>query len=175
MSTESTRAIIETYLAKTRARDLDGAVALFAEDVDWDAPASGATPWSGRRSSRAEVAEFFHLLHQYLATDEFTVTHTVVEGDDGVIIGHLTDTVKATGAKLHTPFAAHVTVQGDHISRYRLFEDTHALAKALDGVPTPAADQQTAAPAAPTPAATSVPASASASGSGSTTDGAPTG
>ncbi|MFT2019073.1 nuclear transport factor 2 family protein [Streptomyces sp. 796.1] len=169
MSTESTRAIIETYLAKTRARDLDGAVALFAEDVDWDAPASGATPWSGRRSSRAEVAEFFHLLHQYLATDEFTVTHTVVEGEHGVIIGHLTDTVKATGAKLHTPFAAHVTVEGDHISRYRLFEDTHALAKALSGVPAPAAEQQTA--AAPAPAS----ASASGSGSGSTTDGAPTG
>ncbi|GAA4666238.1 nuclear transport factor 2 family protein [Streptomyces youssoufiensis] len=137
MSTESTRATIDAYLAKTRARDLDGAVALFSEDVDWDAPASGAAPWSGRRSSRAEVAEFFRLLHEYLAPQDFTVTHTVVEGDHGVIIGHLTDTVKATGATLATPFAAHVTVRDGQIVGYRLFEDTHALAKALSGVTGP--------------------------------------
>ncbi|MBB5935692.1 nuclear transport factor 2 family protein [Streptomyces zagrosensis] len=137
MSTESTRAIIDAYLAKTRARDLDGAVALFSEDVAWDAPGSGAAPWSGRRSSRAEVAEFFRLLHDHLTPEEFTVTHIVVEGAHGVIIGHLRDTVKATGATLTTPFAAHVTVADEQITGYRLFEDTHALAQALSGPASP--------------------------------------
>ncbi len=149
MSTESTRATIDAYLAKTRARDLDGAVALFSEDVDWDAPApaSGAAPWSGRRSSRAEVAEFFRLLHAYLERRDFTVTHAVVEGDHGVIIGRLTDTVKATGATLATPFAAHVTVRDGQIVGYSLFEDTHALAKALDGVTGPPGADGATAPA----------------------------
>lgn len=145
MSTESTRATIDAYLAKTRSRDLDGALALFAEDVDWDAPASGAAPWSGRRSSRAEVAEFFTLLREYLTTEDFTVTHIVVEGDNGVIIGHLTDTVKATGATLKTPFAAHVTVRDGLIVGYRLFEDTYALAKALNGVAGPSEEPATTA------------------------------
>ncbi|MFD9795996.1 nuclear transport factor 2 family protein [Streptomyces sp. NPDC059070] len=128
---QATRGAIDAYLARLAARDLDGAVQVFAESVEWEAPGSAAVPWSGRRDGRDGVMKFFTTLHEYLKPEEFTVTHIVVEGEHGVIIGHLRDTVKATGKPLVTPFAAHVTVVGGQITRYHLFEDTHALHRAV--------------------------------------------
>lgn len=124
---KATRAAIDAYLARLAQRDLEGAVQVFAESVEWDAPGSSAVPWSGPRSGREGVMKFFTTLHEHLKPEEFTVTHIVVDGEQGVIIGHLRDTVKATGKPLVTPFAAHVTVVDGQIARYHLFEDTHAL------------------------------------------------
>ncbi|MFD9486086.1 nuclear transport factor 2 family protein [Streptomyces sp. NPDC059991] len=128
---KATRAAIDAYLARLSARDLDGAVQVFAESVEWNAPGSSAVPWSGPRSGREGVMKFFTTLHEHLKPEEFTVTHIVVDGAQGVIIGHLRDTVKATGKPLVTPFAAHVTVVDGQIARYHLFEDTHALHRAV--------------------------------------------
>ncbi|EPH43654.1 nuclear transport factor 2 family protein [Streptomyces aurantiacus] len=132
-SAEATRGAIDAYLARLAERDLDGAVRLFSEDAEWIAPGSPAVPWSGNRTGQAGVKEFFTLLHQYLQPEEFTVTHIVVDGEQGVIIGHLRDTVKANGKPLTTPFAAHLTVVGGQVTRYHLFEDTFALHQAATG------------------------------------------
>ncbi|MFK8912423.1 nuclear transport factor 2 family protein [Streptomyces sp. YS-3] len=128
---QATRAAIDTYLARLSQRDLDSAVQVFAESAEFNAPGSPAVPWSGSRTGREGVMKFFTTLHEYLKPEEFTVTHIVVEGEQGVIIGHLRDTVKATGKPLVTPFAAHVTVVDGKIARYHLFEDTHALHRAV--------------------------------------------
>ncbi|MGA4838425.1 nuclear transport factor 2 family protein [Streptomyces sp. G45] len=88
-------------------------------------------PWSGPRSGRDGVRAFFATLHEYLQPEEFTVTHIVVDGEQGVILGHLRDTVKASGKPLTTPFAAHLTVVDGQVARYHLFEDTHALHRAV--------------------------------------------
>lgn len=128
---QSTRGVIDAYLARLSARDLEGAVQLCAESVVWDAQSSPDVPWSGVRTGRAGVMEFFTTLHKHLKPEEFTVTHIVVEGEHGVIIGHLRDTVKATGKSLVTPFSAHATVIDGQIVRYHLFEDTHALHLAM--------------------------------------------
>ncbi|NGO69557.1 nuclear transport factor 2 family protein [Streptomyces boncukensis] len=131
MSGESTRATIDAYLTRLSERDLDGAVGLCSDDVVWDVPFSGAVPWSGQHTGHAGVREFFRQIHEHLVPEEFTIAHIVVDGTEGVILGHLRDTVKATGAPLATHFAAHVTVTDGKISHYRLFEDSHGLARAL--------------------------------------------
>ncbi|UGY94588.1 nuclear transport factor 2 family protein [Streptomyces gobiensis] len=137
MPEETTRATVDEYLRRLRERDLEGAVGLFAETLDWYAPGAATVPWTGRRSTRAQVMEFFTLLHEHLVPEEFTVTHIVVDGADAVIIGHLRDTVKATGGTLTTPFAAHVTVTDGSFTRYHLFEDSYALAQAVAPDSTP--------------------------------------
>ncbi|GHC74658.1 nuclear transport factor 2 family protein [Streptomyces flavofungini] len=132
-SDRATREVIDTYLTRLAERDLDGAVRLFAESAEWVAPGSPDVPWSGNRTGRTGVSEFFTMLHEYLQPEEFTVTHIVVDGEQGVILGHLRDTVKATGAPLTTPFAAHLTVVDGQVTRYHLFEDTYALHRAATG------------------------------------------
>ncbi|QCX80379.1 SnoaL-like domain protein [Streptomyces sp. YIM 121038] len=130
-SARATREVIDAYLARLADRDLDGAVRLFAESAEFLAPGSPAVPWSGHHTGHKGVAHFFATLHEYLQPEEFTVTHIVVDGEHGVIIGHLRDTVKATGKPLTTPFAAHLTVVDGRVARYHLFEDTHALHRAV--------------------------------------------
>ncbi|WP_172382377.1 nuclear transport factor 2 family protein [Streptomyces sp. MNP-20] len=130
-SARATREVIDAYLARLAERDLDGAVRLFAESAEFLAPGSPAVPWSGHHTGHKGVAHFFTTLHEYLQPEEFTVTHIVVDGEQGVIIGHLRDTVKATGKPLTTPFAAHLTVVDGRVARYHLFEDTHALHRAV--------------------------------------------
>ncbi|AXK31899.1 hypothetical protein DVA86_03800 [Streptomyces armeniacus] len=130
---KTTREVCDAYLARLAERDLNGAVDLFSDTVDWDAPGSPDVPWSGRRSSREGVRDFFTTLHEHLQPEEFTVTHMVVDGEQAVIIGRLRDTVKATGGTLVTPFAAHVTVEDGQFTRYHLFEDTYALDRAVAG------------------------------------------
>ncbi|WP_051855315.1 nuclear transport factor 2 family protein [Streptomyces sp. NRRL B-1347] len=130
-SAQATREVIDAYLARLADRDLDGAVRLFSESAEFLAPGSPAVPWSGNHAGHKGVTEFFTTLHEYLQPEEFTVTHIVVDGEQGVIIGHLRDTVKATGKPLTTPFAAHLTVVDGRVARYHLFEDTHALHRAV--------------------------------------------
>ncbi|KUF18395.1 MULTISPECIES: nuclear transport factor 2 family protein [Streptomyces] len=129
---EATRQVIDAYLNRLEERDLDGAVRLFSESVEWVAPGSPDVPWSGNRSGQSGVMAFFTELHEYLQPEEFTVTHIVVDGEQGVILGHLRDTVKANGKPLTTPFAAHLTVVGGQVTRYHLFEDTYALHRAVN-------------------------------------------
>ncbi|MFD9904374.1 nuclear transport factor 2 family protein [Streptomyces sp. NPDC059063] len=128
---QATRGVIDAYLARLADRDLDGAAQLFSESVEWVSPHVPAVPWSGPLAGRSGVMTFFTTLHEYLQPEQFTVTHIVVDGEQGVIIGHLSDTVKATGKPLTTPFAAHLTVVDGQVTRYHLFEDTHALHRAV--------------------------------------------
>ncbi|GHE48808.1 hypothetical protein GCM10018785_18000 [Streptomyces longispororuber] len=130
-SAQSTRGVIDAYLARLAERDLDGALRLFSDEVEFLAPGSPEVPWSGHHTGPQGVRHFFTTLHEYLQPEEFTVTHIVVDGGQGVIIGHLRDTVKATGKPLTTPFAAHLTVVDGKVARYHLFEDTHALHRAV--------------------------------------------
>ncbi|MEI5097362.1 nuclear transport factor 2 family protein [Streptomyces sp. PmtG] len=132
-SAQTTRGVIDAYLTRLAERDLDGAVRLFAQSAEFLAPGSPQVPWSGNHTGQKGVMTFFTTLHAYLRPEEFTVTHIVVDGEQGVIIGHLRDTVKATGKPLTTPFAAHLTVVDGQVTRYHLFEDTYALHRAATG------------------------------------------
>ena len=61
-----------------------------------------------------------------------TVHEVVVDGADAVALGVFAQTVRATGRRLTTPVALHITV-GDEglINWFRLYEDSHAVATAF--------------------------------------------
>jgi len=132
MPDTTTRATVDAYLAHLDVGDIDGALELLAEPVDWDLPGSEIVPWVGRRSTRAEIATFFALLDRHLVLEEFVVSQVLVDGPDAVVIGHLRDTVKATGETLRTWFSIHFTVLDGKITRYHFYEDSHAVAVALE-------------------------------------------
>ena len=125
-----TRATVQQFFSRLGAGDVGGVVDLFAESVDWDVPGPAALPWLGRRSSRAEVAEFFQILGASLAAEDFVVGKILVDGDDAVVLGETRQRVIATGKSFHTPFAAHFTVSDGKITGYRFFEDSYAVAEA---------------------------------------------
>jgi ketosteroid isomerase-like protein len=107
---------------------------LFAEDVDWDIPGDlDAVPWIGPRHSREGVGTFYRELAARLAPERFEVQRILADDDTAVALGGLASRVKATGRLIETPFAFVLTVRDGRIVRYRMLEDSHAVAVAASG------------------------------------------
>ncbi|MEV0821049.1 nuclear transport factor 2 family protein [Nonomuraea rubra] len=130
---------VQELLRRIGAGDPDRAAELFAEECDWlyNWPAEGhpAVPWIRPRSSRGDAADLFRALRTYHVPElnDTTVTRILVDGDDAVVLGEFTQTVAATGRPYTSAFALRLTVTDGQISRYHIYEDSLAVARAHSG------------------------------------------
>ncbi len=132
-SGDATRRTVSQLFEKLQAGAAPEAIAsLFGEDVDWHIPGDvDVVPWIGRREGRAGVAAFFRDLRQRVEPLRFEIRSIVVEGETAVALGELESRVKSTGNVIETEFAIAFTVRDALIVRYRLFEDSFAVARAV--------------------------------------------
>lgn len=109
---------------------------LFADQVDWqvnwpegDHP---ATPWIRARTTRADVADHFRTLaaHHVPEQNDSSVTRILVDEADAVVLGHIRQTAKESGRPYTSAFALHLTVEDGLITRYHVYEDSLAVARA---------------------------------------------
>src|SRR5262245_58803108 len=130
---ETTRSTL-TQLSETLHAEAapESIAALFSEDVDWLIPGDvELVPWIGRRQGRQGVAAFFRDLRQRVEPIRFEIRSIVVEGEKAVALGELESRVKSTGNVIESEFAIEFTVRDSLIVRYRLFEDSFAVARAV--------------------------------------------
>lgn len=133
----STRAVVEELLRRMGAGDPDGIADLFAEQVDWqvDWPVEGhpAVPWIRPRSTHADVADHFRALDAFHVPDKrgASVARILVDGKDAVVLGEISQTVKATGRAYTFQVALHVTAEAGLIIRYHVYEDSLTVTQAL--------------------------------------------
>ncbi|MBL1099435.1 nuclear transport factor 2 family protein [Streptomyces coffeae] len=130
--TERTRATVQELLGRLVEGDPERIAALFAERVDWQIAENPAAWWIRPRSTRADVAAHFRDLAQGVQPDPDgnTVDAVVVDGPGAVLTGTLAGTVRATGRPYRSPFAMRLTVEDGLITRYRIYEDSLAIAVA---------------------------------------------
>jgi uncharacterized protein len=126
-----TRETAAAFLSLLGAGDPDRIADIFASEIDWYVPGSPDLPWTGQRSTRAEVPAYFHALWPaFVPGESETEIHKVlIDGPDAVILGRFTHTMKSNGRRFTTPVALHLTVDNGHITRMHLFEDTYIVAK----------------------------------------------
>lgn len=126
------RAALERYLAAMRSDAAPEAVAsLFTEDADWDIPgAVDRVPWIGRRTGRAGVADFVRALWEGIEPIRFDIDTIVAEGDRAFAAGELESRAKRTGRIMRSDFTIDITVRDGLIARFRLLEDSFAVAEA---------------------------------------------
>ncbi|WP_454812996.1 nuclear transport factor 2 family protein [Labrys neptuniae] len=104
---------------------------LFSEDADWDIAGDRArVPWIGPRRGKAEIATFFRELISSIEPRYFEVRSVLADGERAVILGELASLVRATGRLIETGFAFDLTVRQGRIVRYRMLEDSYAVAQA---------------------------------------------
>lgn len=127
------RETVQTFFHLLGTGDPDRIADVFAEEIDWYVPGDESLPWTGRRTHRREVPEYFTLLWPALVAGQSVVEfdRLLVDGDDAVWLGRFTHTVKANNRTFTTPVAFHFTVRDGKISRLHLYEDTHAVAQAV--------------------------------------------
>lgn len=106
------------------------AAALFAPSVDFSIPHPPGIPWVPEVASAQDMQTFFELLGTHVEGKSLDVSQVLSDGDDVVLFGRMVSEVRKTGRAIDTAFALHTTVQDGRITRYHLYEDTYAVAKA---------------------------------------------
>ncbi|MEV4116247.1 nuclear transport factor 2 family protein [Nonomuraea sp. NPDC049695] len=128
-----TRETVERFFALLGAGDLDGIADAFADEIDWYVPGSAEVPWTGPRSRREQVPEYFRLMGSAFVPSkaEMSIDKILVDGSDAVVLADLGQTVATNGRRFRMPVAFHVTVMDGLIARLYLYEDTFLVAKSL--------------------------------------------
>ena len=129
---DTTRSIVQQFLAARLAGDTERLTELFADKVDWQLAENPGVPWIRPRSTAAECAAQFNELMQYTVPEDSRASvHTfLVDGTDAVLMGNLSGRVRATGKSFEGPFALHLTVRDGRITRHHLYEDSLSIARA---------------------------------------------
>ncbi len=130
---EVVRRIVNRYFEMVgTGEDPESIASLFSENVDWNIPGHTAlVPWIGRRTGRCGVAQFFYDLREQVEPVRFDLHSIVVEKDRAVALGELASRVRDTGRVIESEFAIEFTVRDALIIRYRLYEDSFAVAQAV--------------------------------------------
>jgi ketosteroid isomerase-like protein len=131
-NSETTRAVVQEFLAARLAGNTERLVALFADEVDWVLAENPAAPWIRPRSTAAEcAAQFTELMEHTVPEDARASVDTfLVDGTDAVLMGHVSGTVRATGKSFAGPFALLLTVENGRITRHHLYENSLSIAEA---------------------------------------------
>ncbi|MER5409330.1 nuclear transport factor 2 family protein [Streptomyces sp. NPDC002769] len=128
----ATREVVEKFLGLLGAGDPDAVAKVFAEVIDWYVPGSDQLPWTGRRTTPAEVADYLRVLGENIVPEENVdkIEALIVEGEHAVLLREFTRTARSTGRVYEMPIAMHFQVTDDKISKLYLYEDTAKVAQA---------------------------------------------
>lgn len=129
---QATHATLDSFFQAFGSGDLPGLLELFAESVDFRVAGSPSVPWTGTRSTREEISEFFEIFPKVLtAPESFAITARIVDGQEAVVTADCVFGVLATGKKFSNSYALHFSVVDGRITRYHMYEDSYAIAEAF--------------------------------------------
>lgn len=133
------REVLETHREAMNRRDLDAAVACYADDAVVEFPQN--PPVEGRAAIRAVFAEMFRSWHETT-----TFARVVVEGETAAVEGtsrgrYVSPISSVGGRRVAVPlgrryehrFAMFVEVRGGKIARHRVYFDTKELVSQVLG------------------------------------------
>ncbi|KOV57868.1 nuclear transport factor 2 family protein [Streptomyces sp. MMG1121] len=127
-----TGATVDSFFERFASGDLPGLLELFAEQVDFRVAGSPDVPWTGTRSTRKEISEFFETFPKVLtAPQAFTLHARLVDGPHAVLTAESVFGVLATRKTFTNAYALHFSVVDGKITRYHMYEDSYAIAEAF--------------------------------------------
>ncbi|MGF1426241.1 nuclear transport factor 2 family protein [Kitasatospora sp. LaBMicrA B282] len=122
---------VQEFFGRFGAGDRPGMLALFAPTVDFLVAGAETVPWTGHRTTPAEVDAFLRSALEDVTTKEFAVERILVDGADAVVLGSFAHEVHRTGKLFSSVFALRITVNDGLIERYHMFENSHGAALAF--------------------------------------------
>ena len=127
--------LVTEFFSRFGAGDRAALLELFGPEVDFLVQGAQIVPWTGRRSGPSEVSEFLSHVLDDVDTQSFTVERIVVDTPDAVVFGDFAHRIRSTGRIFTGAFALRITADGGRITRYHMFEDSHAAAEAFTPAP----------------------------------------
>jgi uncharacterized protein len=125
---ENVQLVKDGFAAFARG-DIQGLLALFAEDIEWVIPGAGL-PLAGTYRGHAGVASFFQKLNDDSEILAFEPREFVAEGDRVLVVGWERARVKATNRMYQSDWVMAFTVQNGKVTKFHEYGDTQANAEA---------------------------------------------
>lgn len=130
--TPSIRTLVDEFFRRAASSTPEDISALFSEDIDWNVAGDVATvSWIGRKTGRKGVCDFYQAIRDLIQSERFEVNEVVVQGNRAIALGALESRVKRTGKLIVSEFAFDLTIRDGLIVRFRMFEDSFAVAQAM--------------------------------------------
>ena len=127
---ENVQIVKDAYAAFGRG-DIQGVLALLAEDIEWISP-GGASPPAGTYRGPAAVAGFFQKLSETLEFLSFEPREFVAEGDRVLVVGFDSWRAKATNRTFEGHWVMAFTVRNGKVTNVQEYVDTLGVARALE-------------------------------------------
>ena len=126
MSQENNLKIAQTILGAVGAgEDPDAIAKYFAEDVAFEIQGDdGVLPWIGKHKGRQSVADFFRGTRELVNQESVDIEDVMASDQRAVVVGRLASVVKSTNKRIETDFAFVMTIKGETVTRFQMFEDS---------------------------------------------------
>ena len=135
MTTRENIQLIKEHFAAFGRGDIQSAMKMVAEDVDWQSPVSRTQPkeitWATPCLSREEVMQFFKELSNKVQPEKFEIFGFTAQDDKVVVEGRNAGIVRSTGRSYEHDWVMVFTILDGKIVRHRHYYDTADLITAF--------------------------------------------
>ena len=127
---EQNKAIVKQAYENFKTGNIEALLNLMSENIFWTLPEIENVPFSGKRTGRASVGEFFATVGASQESLRFEPREFIAEGDRVVSLGSHEWRVKATKREFSGEFAHVWTIRGGKAVAFNEYTDTAACAEA---------------------------------------------
>jgi uncharacterized protein len=131
MNVQENVQIVKDAFAAIGRGDMQGLLALSAEDIEWIIPGE-KWPLAGTRRGHAGLADLFQTLSETIETSLMEPREFVAQGDRVLVVGFARGRIKATNRTWEDDWVFAITVRNGKLTHIREYIDTQALARASE-------------------------------------------
>jgi uncharacterized protein len=131
MSDQTNVAVVQQGYEAFGRGDIPAVLDLLTDDAEWTMQGPSVIPFAGTFRGREGIAQFFTLLDETLAFEQFEPRQFIGQGDTVVVLGYERDVVKQTERGFEEEWAHVYTLRDGKIATGLFIEDTAAYVEAL--------------------------------------------
>ncbi len=131
MSEQANISLLKQAYAAYGKGDIQTVLGMLAQDIEWELPEVEGIPFTGKRRGLAEVSDFFRILAECQEPREFRPDRFIGQGDQVVVLGHATFTVRSTGTEYSDEWCHVFDIKGGKIANFKEYSDTNKAAQAF--------------------------------------------
>jgi ketosteroid isomerase-like protein len=136
MSIEKNVQIVKDFFAAMGSRDMQGLLALVAEDIEWIVPGED-WPLAGTHRGHKGLENLLQKANETVETSYPKPPEFVAQGDRVLVVGVATGKIKATNRAFTDDWVFAITVRNGKVTKIREYIDTQALARASEADASP--------------------------------------
>ena len=123
--------IVKDFFAAMGRGDVEGLLALSAEDIEWIIPGED-WPLAGTHRGHAGLEDLLQTVSEQVETSSPEPPEFVAQGDRVLVVGVATGKIKATNKPFKDDWVFDITVRNGKLTNIREYVDTQALARASE-------------------------------------------